>query len=101
MRYGYVRAVQTVLVGALVVGALTACNDRPTTDNQRGYTKAPLEEPGLFIKPEPLAPMTDREAPLSRPRLNQNGTVMGPDQQLPPSDTARQIHVVAKSSKKG
>jgi len=39
-----------VLACAALAG-LTACGDGPTHDN-RGYTKAPLEHIGVFIRPE-------------------------------------------------
>jgi hypothetical protein len=36
---------------AFVTVALAACGDPPTSDH-RGYTKAPLEQPGIRISPE-------------------------------------------------
>lgn len=38
-------------VGLLALLGVSACGDAPTTDD-RGYTKAPLEDPGAFISPE-------------------------------------------------
>ncbi len=38
-------------MGLLVLGLVWACGDAPTPDD-RGYTKAPLEEPGLRVQPE-------------------------------------------------
>ncbi|MBI4545575.1 MAG: hypothetical protein HY703_10290 [Gemmatimonadetes bacterium] len=43
-----------VLAAAWVV--LAGCGDAETAD-KRGYTKAPLEQPGLIIKPEPTTEM--------------------------------------------
>ena len=40
-----------ILLGVMVV-ALAACGD-PETEDARGYTKAPLEAPGLLIGAEP------------------------------------------------
>lgn len=45
---------KTMLFVALV--ALAACGD-PDTDDQRGYTKAPLESPTVLVKGEPNSPM--------------------------------------------
>ncbi len=44
-----------VLVAALALGVL-ACGD-PETDDDRGYTKAPLENPGLLIDGEDATAM--------------------------------------------
>jgi mono/diheme cytochrome c family protein len=44
------------LVGALAFVALVACGD-PDTNDDRGYTKAPLETPGLLVKGEDASPM--------------------------------------------
>jgi hypothetical protein len=41
-----------VMVGIVMVG----CGD-PQTGDDRGYTKAPLEEPGLVIEGEAASPM--------------------------------------------
>lgn len=53
----------SVLLAGLALGAL-ACGD-PDTRDDRGYTKAPLENPGLLVGGEPSSPM----AGLSRPNL--------------------------------
>ena len=37
------------LLAACVILAAGGCGD-PATDDDRGYTKAPLENPGLFIE---------------------------------------------------
>lgn len=39
------------MAGACILPLATACGDAPTGDD-RGYTKAPLEEPGVFVEPE-------------------------------------------------
>lgn len=62
-----------MMVAALAACAL-ACGDPDTTD-RRGYTKAPLETPGLLIKGEDVSPM----AALGRPNL--------PRADLPRDDT--------------
>ncbi len=46
--------------------ALTACGDTETTDS-RGYTKAPLEQPGLVVSSEPGSAMEGIGTP-DRPR---------------------------------
>lgn len=43
---------------ALAALGLIACGDPETTDN-RGYTKAPLEEPGLPVRGEPESVMDE------------------------------------------
>jgi mono/diheme cytochrome c family protein len=53
---------RTVLLLALVM-ALAACGD-PATEDARGYTKAPLEEPGLLISGEPDAGLGTARIPL-------------------------------------
>jgi len=64
-------ACAAVLVAVLVA----ACGDAPTAD-RRGYTKAPLEDPGLTVRPEPRTVMDSlgepvapvpAPAPVSRP----------------------------------
>lgn len=52
------------LIAALAIGAVVACGD-PDTDDRRGYTKAPLEDPGLLVDGENATPM----AAMSRPNL--------------------------------
>ena len=49
----------------LALGA-TACGD-PETGDGRGYTKAPLEDPGLLVSGEPTTPMGELGVP-DRPR---------------------------------
>lgn len=61
-------------LAALVVG----CGD-PATPDPRGYTKAPLERPGLFVKGEKPSPM----AALGKPNLP------NPPLQAPGSDTTK------------
>lgn len=52
-----------VVTGAVVL-ALAACAD-PESDDRRGYTKAPLEKPGLLVGGEDAGPM----ARINRPNL--------------------------------
>lgn len=52
-----------LLIAALALGAM-ACGD-PETEDERGYTKAPLENPGLLIGGENATAM----AQLGRPNL--------------------------------
>ena len=57
-----------VLVAALALGAL-ACGD-PETEDRRGYSKAPLENPGLLIEGENATAM----AALNRTNLPRPST---------------------------
>ena len=52
------------LVVAVGIVALGACGDQATTDEGRGYTKAPLEDPNLFIEPEGVTEMARLNEPL-------------------------------------
>ena len=61
----------TTFAAALVVAA---CGDAPT-DDRRGYTKAPLEEPGLTIQSE----ATTETARLARPQLPEVVEIPAPD----------------------
>nr|PZN89844.1 MAG: hypothetical protein DIU52_10995 [bacterium] len=61
----------TILAAALFVAA---CGDAPTTD-RRGYTKAPLEDPGLRIKSEPTTPMAE----YAKPQLPEVVDIPPPD----------------------
>lgn len=54
------------IVVAVAAGLLVACGDMDTPDD-RGYTKAPLEKPGLRIVPEEPTEM-DRLGDPIRPR---------------------------------
>jgi len=54
----------TILAAALVVAA---CGDAPTNDH-RGYTKAPLENPGLRIQSEQKAQVAEFAQP-QRPEV--------------------------------
>jgi hypothetical protein len=49
---------------AFLTAALAGCGDPPTSDH-RGYTKAPLERPGIRISPE--QPTTFRQ--FAHPKL--------------------------------
>lgn len=55
----------TALTAALAAFMVTGCGDAESTDPRQGYTKAPLEEPGLFVGSEERTEM-DR---LGDPRL--------------------------------
>jgi len=60
------RYVKCCLIAAAAV-ACAACGD-PRTDDQRGYTKAPLERPALVIDGERPGPMRELGTPnLPRP----------------------------------
>jgi len=48
------RALWRICGCCLAAVCLTACGDAPTADD-RGYTKAPLETPGIVITPETRA----------------------------------------------
>ena len=62
----------TLALVALIV-LVGACGD-PVTDDDRGYTKAPLENPGLVIEGEAESPMDD----LGDPDLLNNRTPADP-----------------------
>lgn len=61
-----------VVVVALALGAL-ACGD-PDTNDRRGYTKAPLENPGLLVGGEDASEM----AGMNRPNLPRPNTEFDP-----------------------
>lgn len=46
-----------------IIVVLAACADANTSDN-RGYTKAPLEDPGVVIKPEGTSTMDELGSPI-------------------------------------
>jgi hypothetical protein len=50
-----------------VAAVFAACEGGPSTDTGRGYTKAPLDEPGVFPKSEPRADVS-RFGQTNRPR---------------------------------
>lgn len=60
------RAVLRIAPALALVGVVGACGDAPTTDT-RGYTKAPLENPGLIIEAEPTTEMSELREPLRPP----------------------------------
>jgi len=66
--------VMAILAAALVAAA---CGDAPTND-RRGYTKAPLEDPGMTIKSEPTTQMAEFAKPQLPPVV----------EIPPPADTA-------------
>lgn len=50
-------------LAALTLGVLLwACGDAPSAD-PRGYTKSPLEQPGLTVEPEATTEMAELGAP--------------------------------------
>jgi hypothetical protein len=55
-----VLALCSMLVGTL---ATAGCGD-PQTDDARGYTKAPLERPGTFIRGEEPSEMAELGTPI-------------------------------------
>lgn len=50
------------VIGLLLVAA-AACGD-PETNDRRGYTKAPLEEPTVFVRGEPVTEMSQLGEPI-------------------------------------
>ena len=69
------RAMRTTTITIFAVALVAAaCGDAPTTD-RRGYTKAPLEEPGLTIQSEATTEM----ARLGRPQLPEVVEIPAPD----------------------
>lgn len=48
---------------------LAACGD-PDTDDPRGYTKAPLENPGWSVDGEEASEMTEHGAPIRVPSMD-------------------------------
>ena len=72
------RIAQFTGLAALIV--LAACGD-PNTNDSRGYTKAPLEDPGVLIKGEGSSAMDSLGSPIL-PR----DTVI-PAESTPPTNT--------------
>jgi hypothetical protein len=63
------RKVVRPAIMAMAACAVVACGD-PQPDPVRGYVKPPLEEPGLFVRGEPVSEMTELGEPIRpRPRL--------------------------------
>ncbi len=57
---------EAVCVGAISLALLFGCGD-PATSDRRGYTKAPLERPGLIIRTaeeHPLEEFARRVLPM-------------------------------------
>jgi mono/diheme cytochrome c family protein len=50
-------------VMGLLLLAVAACGD-PDTNDRRGYTKAPLEEPTVFVRGEPVTAMSGLGEPI-------------------------------------
>lgn len=59
--YQRAEPMRKILLGVLVL-MLVSCGD-PATGDERGYTKAPLENPGLLVSGEPESPMNVDETP--------------------------------------
>lgn len=89
------------LVTALLALGIAACGD-PATNDDRGYTKAPLEDPGLLVQGEPSFPMDElgtpdrpRPEPLAAAATDQpQGDAQGSDEQqaaLAPGVTREQF----------
>ena len=74
-----------VWVVGLAVVAL-ACGD-PATEDARGYTKAPLEEPGLLVAGEDPTPMDALGRP-NRPRLEGDREAIAGDEEGAGSEEA-------------
>jgi len=55
-----------MVLSALALAGVVGCGDPETTD-RRGYTKAPLEQPGFVVEGEPVTEM-DRLGEPDRPR---------------------------------
>jgi mono/diheme cytochrome c family protein len=54
--------VAAVMISLAVAGLAAACGD-PGTSDGRGYTKAPLERPGIFVRGERASPMRELGSP--------------------------------------
>jgi mono/diheme cytochrome c family protein len=54
--------VATLVISMFVAGSAAACGD-PDTADRRGYTKAPLERPGLLVRGEGASAMRDLGSP--------------------------------------
>lgn len=65
-----VARIASVCAFALVVAS---CGD-PATDDPRGYSKAPLEQPGVFIKGEPTTEMSELGEPILPPVVDIEST---------------------------
>lgn len=61
------------VTGALFVAVVgvAACGD-PETNDTRGYTKAPLENPSVVITPEPAATFEGMNEPVRPPIVDPN-----------------------------
>jgi len=58
-----IKAIKGASLICVIAAGLVACAD-PGTKDDRGYTKAPLEDPGVVIKPEGLSSMDSLGTPL-------------------------------------
>ena len=65
MRYGSIgRCLRAaaLMISLMAVGTTAACGD-PGTSDGRGYTKAPLERPGVLVRGERASPMRELGSP--------------------------------------
>ena len=89
------------LIGTLLIAA--ACGD-PETNDDRGYTKAPLEQPTVLVKGEattdmsrlgdpilPEAPVYEPEAPVDTQKTAASGGAASTGPQLPAGATAADV----------
>jgi hypothetical protein len=70
-------------LGLLAILMISACGDPPTEDH-RGYTKAPLERPGLIIRSGEVHPLEE----YGRPILPVASEVAAPAPAAAPTPTA-------------
>lgn len=74
----------------VVASLLTACGD-PDTNDDRGYTKAPLENPGWLIEGEPESRMAELGEPDRIPQMSDD-----PDEaQTQAQDSAQEVSPAA------
>lgn len=75
-------AMRRLILGAALL-SLAACGDTQTNDH-RGYTKAPLEQPTVLVKGEPKSEMNG----LSRPAYVEAPVIAAPDSAAAPAGGA-------------
>lgn len=56
-----------LMIGALLAAGAGACGDPESNDQREFYTKAPLEDPGLFVRGEPTTELSGIGEPIRRP----------------------------------
>lgn len=72
------------LAGFVLALGSTGCG-APSSSDQRGYTKAPLEQPGVFVKTPPPDPMRSLG---DHPILPDTARIVLPDSILNPTKKA-------------